>query len=149
MSSRVKKVISKKAEKIIGATDASGELMYLMKWEEIDDLDLISANNAKLECPQIVINFYQERLIWNTEAGSSKVNRKTKKNIELEKTKRTSIVHNIAEKIMGVTDTSGELTYLMKWEGIDDLEFISVEEANLMFPQILIKFYEERLTWFK
>jgi len=33
----------------------------------------------------------------------------------------------------------------MKWEGIDNIEFISAEDVNLMYPQILIKFYEEIL----
>jgi len=140
--SSVKEVISKKAEKITGATEASGELMYLIKWEGINDhFDLVSAKEANLMCPQIVINFYQEKLIWNQEAGPSKENRNTQKKINLEK----STVRKNAEKILGATDTSEGLTYLMKWEGIDNLEFISAEDVNLMYPQILIKFYEEIL----
>lgn len=52
------------------------------------------------------------------------------------------------ERIMGVTDTSGDqLMFLIKWKNEEETELVPAQDANTKVPQLVIKFYESQLTW--
>ncbi|KAH0950708.1 hypothetical protein HN011_001861 [Eciton burchellii] len=60
------------AEKIIGMADDNGVLMYLMQWKGTDVVDLVSSKEANITCPQVVIQFYKDRMTWNVTKSSEK-----------------------------------------------------------------------------
>ncbi|XP_053694987.1 chromobox protein homolog 3-like [Sabethes cyaneus] len=53
-------------EKILGATEANSELLFLIQWKDKDKAQLVSSKEARKHCPQLVIDFYEERLIWQS-----------------------------------------------------------------------------------
>ncbi|XP_011695330.1 PREDICTED: chromobox protein homolog 1 [Wasmannia auropunctata] len=54
-----------------------------------------------------------------------------------------------ADKILGSANDNGELMYLIQWKGTDSVDMVSAKEANAKCPQIVIRFYEDRITWSK
>lgn len=53
---------------IVGVTDYTGELMYLIKWENCEDLDLLPATEVNEKSPQSVISFNEKRCPLNKKA---------------------------------------------------------------------------------
>ncbi|KAM9310612.1 chromobox protein homolog 3b isoform 2-T3 [Pholidichthys leucotaenia] len=52
-------------ECIIGSTDRKGELMFLVKWKNSEDVALLPARDMSARCPQVVIDFYEQKLTWH------------------------------------------------------------------------------------
>ena len=52
------------AEKIIGIRKDPEKLFFLVKWKGTEDKDFVDAKEAKIKIPQVVIEFYEEKLNW-------------------------------------------------------------------------------------
>lgn len=59
-------------ERVLGATKSGGEIMLLMKWKDSNLADVVPAKDANLRCPDVVIRFYEERLMWETGSEDDK-----------------------------------------------------------------------------
>lgn len=55
-------------DEIVGATDYTGELMFLVRWQNCPELDLIPATEVNEKSPQDVIKFYEQRCPLNRQA---------------------------------------------------------------------------------
>jgi len=55
------------ADKIIGATDINGSVAFLVQWKNSNKAMLIPSKLARTKIPQLVIDFYEQRLTWHAE----------------------------------------------------------------------------------
>lgn len=51
-------------EKVIGVSKSGDTLMYLLKWKDVEEADLVTSEQAKVKIPQLVIRFYEANLSW-------------------------------------------------------------------------------------
>ncbi|KFD72293.1 hypothetical protein M514_15566 [Trichuris suis] len=51
------------------------------------------------------------------------------------------------ERIISVTDITGQLEYLIKFEGSETPEFIPKQIANVQCPLLILEYYESLLRW--
>lgn len=51
-------------DKILGACERPGELLLVMRWKD-GSLEIVTAKEAKENCPQLLIDFYEGHLTWD------------------------------------------------------------------------------------
>jgi len=143
-------------EKIMKKRIVKGKVEYYIKWEGYSEEDNTWEPEENLTCPEIITAFEEklkkeksddkpaDKKRKNDDEGSSK-----KKNKKTEEDSRPKGFDRglDPERIIGATDSSGELMFLMKWKGTDEADLVPSRQANIKCPQIVISFYEERLTW--
>ena len=47
------------------------------------------------------------------------------------------------ETILGATNETGEIIFLVKWKNCNEADFVRAKEANVKIPNTVIKFYED------
>ncbi|CAG0894285.1 unnamed protein product [Darwinula stevensoni] len=147
-------------EKIIDKRIRGGKVEYLLKWKGYGDEDNTWEPEENLDCQELIRDFNAAREAEakkddkkrksdkNPAAGSSADDKKKMKMSREEDSRPKGFDRGLeAEKIIGATDTNGELMFLMKWKDADEADLVPARIANVRCPQVVIKFYEERLTW--
>jgi len=137
-----------------------GKVEYLVKWIGWSSDDNTWEPVGNLECPEI-ISAYEKGLKAKDEAktGTKRKAEDTPKDDKKEKSGKAGKSADLkpkgfargltAEKIIGATNDPGELYFLIKWKGNDEADLVPAKDANTKIPQVVIKFYEERLNWYE
>ena len=149
-------------EKIIEKRQKKGKTEYLIKWKGYDSIDDNTWEPVEhLDCQDKILEFNthskkeQEKIVEEKKKGRDRRKSEiTKKDEPEEKKKKENDIkpHGFsrgfkAERIIGATRDTGELFFLIKWKGHEAADLVPAKEANTKIPQVVIKFYEERLDW--
>jgi len=141
-------------EKVVDMRMRSNKKEYLLKWKGYPDSENTWEPHENLDCPEM-INTYEDKVKKKKEERKSKAvdegagsAKKKKKVADEEDNKPRGFDRGLnPERIIGATDSGGELMFLMKWKDSDEADLVPARQANIRCPQIVIAFYEERLTW--
>jgi len=161
-------------ERICGKQFQNKENCYEVKWKNFPITENTWEPASNLDCDELIAA-YEASLVSKqetaaaqtpkakkatTKAGEDKKKKTVASNVEnmdvtppakkskMEKSKLTGFARGLTpEKIVGATDSGGQLTFLIKWIDSEEADLVPSSEANEKCPQIVIRFYEERLTW--
>ncbi|XP_037792961.1 chromobox protein homolog 1-like [Penaeus monodon] len=143
-------------EKILDKRVRNGIVEYYLKWKGYGDTDNTWEPEAHLECSQL-INEYEKTAKEKATEEKKETGKRTPKKPSNTKTKEENRMDMNSlsgfdqgfepDKILGATNASGTLKFLMQWKDSEIQELVPASQANVLCPQVVIKFYEERLNW--
>ncbi|XP_048881991.1 chromobox protein homolog 3b [Brienomyrus brachyistius] len=162
-------------EKIIQRRVTNGKVEYFLKWKGFSDADNTWEPEDNLDCPELIEEFLKT-LAKNKEVEKDLESPQPPKQLEVpadlepqqteqqplaehygnaaqeprgQETERPASFtsHFEPERIIGSTDKQGELMFLVKWKGTDQVALLPAREASTRCPKIVIAYYEEKLTW--
>ncbi|EDW61378.1 heterochromatin protein 1J [Drosophila virilis] len=143
-------------EGIEGKRIVNGVTEYLLKWHGYPRSENTWEPVENLSCPDFIAAFEESE---RNKAQAKKRPSSEYSNTRDEQNKKITFIKDeteekfgferglVASKILGATDSSGKLMFLMSWENSDRYELVPAKLANVKCPHVVIKFYEERLTW--
>ncbi|KAG5883080.1 hypothetical protein JTB14_031191 [Gonioctena quinquepunctata] len=140
-------------EKIISSrVNEKGVTEYYLKWIGYDEKDNSWEPEGNLDCPGLIEAFKKEQIRKDKEAERKRKSSilSDGKVVKKKNDEKKSLGFDRGlqpEKIIGATDSPGQLMFLIKWTGTDEADLVPAKQANEKCPQVVIKFYEERLKW--
>ncbi|XP_053210374.1 chromobox protein homolog 1-like [Panonychus citri] len=140
-------------EKILDKRSRNGVFEYFLKWKGYSESDNTWEPEENLDCKDLIAQFEEERRL----ALANKREQNDGDSVSKKKKRRNSLRPQLPlngferglepKRIMGATNASGEIEFLMKWRDSDDYELVPARIANVKCPQIVIKFYQDHSVW--
>lgn len=147
-------------EKVLDKRINNGRVEYLLKWKGYTDEDNTWEPEENLDCPDLIQLFEDARKKKEAakkdelskkrkSASSTSADKLDNKPILIEEDNRPRGFERglDPDRIIGATDASGELMFLMTWKGTEEADLVPARQVNVRCPHIVIQFYEDRLTW--
>ncbi|XP_076032299.1 chromobox protein homolog 1-like [Oratosquilla oratoria] len=127
-------------EKILDKRIRAGRVEYYLKWKGYGDEENTWEPEGHLDCPDLIQEFEDRRKKEDAKKKEEKKKKSTgaeestkkraKKSVEDDQRPRGFDRCLEAERIIGATDSSGELMFLMKWRGTDEADLVPARQAN-------------------
>uniref|UniRef100_A0A3Q3W0Z0 Heterochromatin protein 1 n=1 Tax=Mola mola TaxID=94237 RepID=A0A3Q3W0Z0_MOLML len=142
-------------EKIIRRRIFNGRVEYFLKWKGFTDAENTWEPEDNLDCPELIEEFLRNAHVSEEIEEVQEFIPKeemTEQETEIPNDDHSDAPANLStylepECIIGSTDRQGELMFLIKWKNSDDVALLPAREASARCPQMVIDFYEQKLTW--
>lgn len=138
-------------EKVLSKRIRNGKTEYLLKWKGYSDEDNTWEPEENLDCPDLIATFETQRknaapaTVPPVEAEKVVIKQK---NITEDNRPRGFDRGLEPNSIIGATDASGELMFLMKWNGCEEADLVPARQVNIRCPEIVIGYYEKKIPWY-
>lgn len=162
-------------EKVIDKRIRQGKVEYLLKWRGYDSDENTWEPRDNLQCSELVEAYekmHQKPKIPSGSKGKGKriasekrePAKKRKVAPDTNAESASKVINSVkiedinddvnpieegwtADNILGATEIDGHIHFLIQWKESDRADLVPSKIANEKWPQTVIRFYEERVTW--
>ncbi|XP_070492836.1 chromobox protein homolog 3-like [Chironomus tepperi] len=139
-------------EELIDKTFQNERVEYWVKWKGYSHYDNTWEPVENID-PELIAAYEEKEAKKKMDDEKKTIKRRGRKNKKAKSINNPNKVPEgfdtnlIPEKIIGASKDDGQLKFLMKYQDCFKVSIVPASEANVVCPQIVIKFYEEIISW--